>query len=196
MTSNYRCARMASKRKAQVVKAGIVDRIVIVRGVRVILDAEIAELYGVNTGALNQAVRRNASRFPNDFAFRLTKQEVTNLKSQIVISSSGHGGRRRSPPLAFTEQGVAMLSSVLRSEQAIAVNIEIMRAFVELRRFLASNAHLARRLDEMERQYDEQFAVVFKAIRELMDAEAARRARRLHGGVRVKPPIGFRSKDG
>ena len=140
------------------------------------LDRDLAQLYGVPTKAFNQAVQRNRDRFPPDFMFRLSKQEFENLRSQIVtsslksqfaISSSGWGGRRH-PPYAFTEQGVAMLSSVLRSKRAIQVNVEIMRAFVRLRRMLASNEELARKLAAMEKKYDAQFKVVFDAIRELM----------------------------
>ena len=130
------------------------------------LDEDLAELYGVETRVLNQAVSRNADRFPEDFAFRLTAEEVQILKSQIVTSS--WGGRRRSRPRAFTEQGVAMLSSVLRSQQAVRVNIEIMRAFVRLRGLVASHEDLRRRLDELEVKYDKQFAHVFDAMRQLM----------------------------
>ncbi len=120
----------------------------------------------VEVGALNQAVRRNRDRFPSDFLFQLTSVEWANLKSQIVISSS-HGGRRHRP-YAFTEQGVAMLSSVLRTSRAAAVSVAIMRAFVELRRMLDSNAILARKLEALERRYDGQFKAVFEAIRQLM----------------------------
>ena len=129
------------------------------------LDADLAALYGVDTKVFVQAVRRNVDRFPADFMFQLTKQEFDNLRSQIVTSS---WGGRRYPPYAFTEQGVAMLSSVLRSKRAIRVNVEIMRAFVQLRRMLASHADLARKLSALEKKYDEQFKVVFDAIRELM----------------------------
>jgi len=149
--------------------------ILLIRAEKVILDATIASLYGVTVGQLNQAVKRNRDRFPPDFMFQLTKEELknlraqgaANLKSQSVISSSGWGGRRIRPH-AFTEQGVAMLSSVLRSGRAIRVNIQVMRAFVRLRRMLASHADLARKLDALERKYDAQFRVVFDAIRELM----------------------------
>jgi hypothetical protein len=120
----------------------------------------------VEPRALVQAVKRNKSRFPSDFMFQLTYQEVANLKSQIVISS--WGGHRRSTPYAFTEQGVAMLSTVLNSERAIQVNIEIMRAFVQLREMIASHKDLAKRLDELEKKYDMQFKSVFDAIRQLM----------------------------
>jgi hypothetical protein len=141
--------------------------ILFLRGEKVMLDTHLAELYGVTVGRLNEAVRRNRSRFPIDFMFPLTAAEWSDLKSQFAISSSGWGGRR-SLPLAFTEHGVAMLSSVLNSERAIRVNIEIVRAFVRLRGLLAANAQLARRLDELERKYDAQFKAVFDAIRQLM----------------------------
>jgi hypothetical protein len=137
-----------------------------VRGHRVMLDADLAALYDVETGALVRAVKRNAYRFPEDFMFQLTPQEFDNLRCQFGISSSWGG--RRHPPYAFTEQGVAMLSSVLRSKRAVQVNVEIMRAFVRLRRILAENAGLARRLDELEKKYDVQFKVVFDTIRQLM----------------------------
>lgn len=135
------------------------------RGHRVLLDFDLAELYGVETKVLNQAVRRNLRRFPSDFMFQLTVDEFANLRSQIVTSS--WGGIRR-PPYAFTEQGVAMLSSVLRSERAIRVNVEIMRAFVRLRSMALEHKDLSRRLDALEAKYDGQFRVVFEAIRELM----------------------------
>jgi ORF6N domain len=131
------------------------------------LDADLAELYGVETRALLQAVSRNQKRFPEDFMFQMSKEEYELLRSQIVISKKGRGGRRYLP-YVFTEQRVAMLSSVLRSERAVQVNIEIMRAFVRLRRMIASNEDLARKLAALEKKYDSQFRVVFEAIRELM----------------------------
>jgi hypothetical protein len=140
--------------------------IILVRDERVILDAAIAALYGVSVRSLNQAVRRNLERFPADFMFQLTGEEEEFLRSQTVISSS-HGGRRYRP-YAFTEQGVAMLSGVLRSPRAIQVNVEIMRAFVRLRRLAGTHTELARKLDELERRYDGQFRVVFDALRALM----------------------------
>ena len=152
--------------------------ILVVRRERVMLDSDLARLYGVATGALNQAVKRNASRFPADFAFRLTPQEASGLKSQTVTSNE-RGGRRRSQPLAFTEQGVAMLSSVLHSPRAVAVNIEIMRVFVRLRRLAISRVDLARRLDELEARYDTQFKAVFDAIRALMQPSPTARERRI-----------------
>ncbi len=142
------------------------DSIRLIRSTRVMVDADLAALYGVETRALTQAVRRNADRFPDDFMFQLTDEEFEALKSQTVISSQWGG--RRTRPYVFTEQGVAMLSSVLRSDRAVQVNIEIMRAFVRLRRILASNAELERRLDELEDRYDQQFRAVFDTIRELM----------------------------
>ncbi|MCC7365374.1 MAG: ORF6N domain-containing protein [Dehalococcoidia bacterium] len=152
----------------------------VVRGQRVMLDRDLAALYGVETRSLNRAVRRNLDRFPGDFMFQLTADEVEDLRSQIGISS-GHGGRRYLP-FVFTEQGVAMLSSVLSSPRAIQVNIEIMRAFVRLRAMAASHAALARKLDELENRYDRQFASVFDAIRKLMTpppVAAPRRKRRI-----------------
>jgi hypothetical protein len=146
----------------------IEQRILLIRGQKVLLDADLAALYDVETRSLLQAVKRNAERFPQDFSFQLTNQEFNNLRSQIVTSSSGAWGGRRTAPYAFTEQGVAMLSSVLRSPRAIAVNIEIMRAFVRLRAALASNKELARKLAALETKYDAQFKIVFEAIRQLM----------------------------
>ncbi len=164
-------------------------RILLIRGQKVMLDADLAELYGVETKALNRAVRRNLSRFPQDFMFQLTAKEfeglrfhfgTSSLRSQFVTSNP-RGGRRYLP-LAFTKQGVAMLSSVLHSERAVQVNIAIMRAFVKLRQMLASHRHLARRLEEMEKKYDARFRVVFDAIRELMKPPG-----------KAKRGIGFRS---
>ncbi|MEW6545183.1 MAG: ORF6N domain-containing protein [Nitrospirota bacterium] len=155
-------------RRASIVPVERIEgRIFRLRGHKVMLSVHLAELYGVEPRALVQAVKRNLERFPSDFMFQLNASEFANLKSQIVISS--WGGLRRARPYAFTEQGVAMLSSVLRSPRAIRVNIEIMRAFVRLRRILASHRELARRLDELERRYDAQFKGVFDAIRELME---------------------------
>jgi len=160
----------------RLVSVALIERgILIVRGHRVMLDEYLASLYGVEVKVLNQAVKRNVERFPADFMFQLTAEEAQNLRSQTVTSSSWGG--RRYLPLAFTEQGVAMLSSVLRSERAVRVNIEIMRAFVRLRQVLQSNAALAQKLAALERKYDAQFKVVFDAIRELMEppAKAQRR---------------------
>lgn len=150
--------------------------ILMLRGHKVMLDADLAALYGVQTRELVQAVKRNIERFPPDFMFRLRGGEFEILRSQSVISRSGHGGRHTAP-YAFTEQGVAMLSSVLRSPRAVQVNIAIMRAFVRLRQMLQSNAELAKKLDALETKYDARFTVVFQAIRELMTPPTASRKR-------------------
>lgn len=136
-----------------------------VRGHNVIMDKDLAALYGVTTFNLNKAVTRNIERFPDDFMFRLTRQEFNDLKFHLGISS--WGGTRKLPR-AFTEQGVAMLSGVLRSPRAVQVNIQIMRTFVKLRRMLSAHKELEKRLDALERKYDKQFRVVFEAIRQLM----------------------------
>jgi hypothetical protein len=146
----------------------IESRIYLIRGEKVLLDEDLAELYEVETKVLVQAVKRNLERFPEDFMFQLSPEEFENLRSQIVTSS---WGGRRTPPYAFTEQGVAMLSGLLRSERAVLVNIEIMRAFVRLRRMLSDNAVLSRKLTALERKYDEQFKAVFDAIRALMKVD-------------------------
>ena len=160
---------MGKKRQVALIPPERIERsILLVRGQRVLLDMDLAVLYGVDTKVLNQAVRRNLTRFPADFMFQLSKAELENWRSQFVTSNPGAKMGLRRPPYAFTEQGVAMLSSVLRSEQAVAVNIEIMRAFVRLRELLATHAELARQLNELEKKYDKQFAVVFGAIRQLM----------------------------
>jgi hypothetical protein len=154
----------------------------------VLLDSDLAELYGVRVSALNQAVKRNASRFPEDFFFRLNAHEADALKSQSVTSNPARGGRRRSTPAAFTEQGVAMLSSVLRSPRAVQVNIEIMRTFVRLRRLLATNEELRRKIHELERDTDDRFRVIFDAMRELMGDGAEPES------SPKKPRIGFRAE--
>ena len=151
-------------------------RILLIRGQKVMLDADLAKLYGVESRTLIQAVERNRERFPDDFMFQLSRIEFDALRSQTVISKKGRGGRRYLP-YVFTEQGVAMLSSVLRSKRAVQVNVEIMRAFVRLRQMIASHKDLARRFDELERKYDAQFRVVFDAIRELMAPIAPPRRR-------------------
>src|SRR5215469_4158509 len=155
----------------------IEQKIYLIRRHKVMLDADLAELYGVTTGNLNLAVRRNQRRFPEDFMFQLSREEAQSLLLQNA-RAKGRGGRR-TPPYAFTEQGVAMLSSVLNSERAIEVNIAIMRAFVRLRVMLATHADLARRLNELEQKYDEQFRVVFEAIHELITPEPVPPARRI-----------------
>lgn len=143
----------------------IEKKILLIRGHKVMLDSDLAVLYGVTTKRLNEQVRRNLRRFPLDFMFQLTSDEAESLRSQFATSKRGG---RRYLPYVFTEQGVAMLSSVLNSERAIEVNILIMRAFVKLREMLATHKDLAKKLEEMEKKYDEQFKVVFEAIYELM----------------------------
>ena len=150
-----------------------------IRGEKVLLDADLAELYGVATKVLNQAVKRNLDRFPVDFMFQLTLEEWERMRSQIVTSSRR---KHTAVPYAFTEQGIAMLSSVLRSQRAVEVNIAIMRTFVQLRRLMDSNRDLARRIEAMETRYDEQFSQVFEAIKQLIAEDKTRKA---------KPPIGF-----
>ena len=158
-------------------------QILMIRGYKVLLDSELASLYGVPTKRLNEQVRRNQGRFPPDFMFQLSSQEATDLRSQIATSNPGRGGRR-SLPLVFTEQGVAMLSSVLHSERAVQVNIGIMRAFVQLRSMLANHRDLARKVEDMERRYDRQFGTVLEAIRLMMTPPPPRRR-----------PIGFQREE-
>ena len=154
----------------------------LIRGDKVILDQDLAELYGVDVKRLNEQVKRNINRFPADFMFQLTNQEFKDLKFQS--GTSGQWGGRRIPPYAFSEQGVAMLSSVLNSSRAVQVNIEIMRTFVHLRKMLASHTDLAERLEELEQKYDKQFRVVFDAIRQMMKPEKPN-----------KEPIAFKVKE-
>jgi hypothetical protein len=173
---------MSSQKKSgePLVPAEIFERrILLIRGHKVMLDSDLAELYEAPTKALNQATRRNAARFPEDFMFQLTREENESLRSQFVTSKEGRGGRRYLP-YVFTEQGIAMLSTVLNSERAIAVNIAIMRTFVRLRQMLATDKDLAQRLDAMEKKYDQQFKVVFDILKQLMEPPA-----------KPKKPLGF-----
>ncbi|MCA1614317.1 MAG: ORF6N domain-containing protein [Acidobacteria bacterium] len=195
-----------TRRPPAVVDELIERRIHLIRGQKVMLDSDLAELYGVPTKRLNERVKRNLKRFPKDFMIRLTDEEIESLRSQfatsneegetsrsqfaisnvegeslrsqIVTSKTSRGGRRYAP-YAFTEQGVAMLSSVLNSGRAIDVNIAIMRAFVRLREMLATHKDLARKLEEMEKKYDAQFKVVFQAIRQMMEPPAPPPRRRI-----------------
>ena len=165
----------------------------LIRGEKVLLDTHLADLYGVEARALNQSVARNRSRFPDDFMFQLTTEEWTVMRSQIVTSSppaagltsqivmSNARGGRRTLPYAFTEQGLAMLSSVLRSQRAVEVNIAIMRTFVQLRRLMDSNRDLRLRIEAMETRYDEQFSQVFDAIKQLISEGKTRKAKRSIG---------------
>jgi hypothetical protein len=163
----------------------ITQAILLFRGHKVMLDTDLADLYGVQIKVFNQAVKRNIERFPADFMFQLTIDETARLRSQTVTLKTGRGRHRKYLPYAFTEQGVAMLSSVLRSDRAINVNIEIVRAFVRLRQMLASHAELARKLAALEKKYDAQFKVVFDAIRELMTPPESKKVK----------PIGFVSQE-
>ena len=171
-------AEVLTARQATVAYKAIVSKVAHVRNARVLIAQDLAELYGVEPRSLMQAVKRNIGRFPADFMFQLTDQEFANLKSQFVISS--WGGIRHAP-YAFSEQGVAMLSSVLHSDRAIAVNIEIMRAFVRMRAMVESHAELMKQVESLEQKYDHQFKLVFKAIYELMG----------HQGEKSKRRIGF-----
>jgi phage regulator Rha-like protein len=154
----------------------IESRIFLIRGHRVMLDADLASLYEVPTKVLIQAVKRNVARFPSDFMYQLTDKEFTDLRSQIVTSNRGG---RRYLPYAFTEQGVAMLSSVLNSERAIQVNVQIIRAFTRLREMLLTHAELRQKIEEMEKKYDQQFQVVFEAIRQLLESPEAKPKKRI-----------------
>ena len=157
---------MTKKSKTSIVPIERIERaILLIRDQKVMLDADLAELYGVQTRTLIQAVKRHIARFPEDFMFQLSKEEFDFLRSQSVISS--WGGRRHAP-YAFTEHGIAMLSSVLSSEKAVQVNIEIVRSFIRLRKLLISNGELAEKVAELENRYDSQFKVIFDAIRQLM----------------------------
>jgi hypothetical protein len=169
---------MGATPSSPVLAERIENRIFLLRGEKVMFDFHLAELYGVETKALKRAVLRNSERFPDDFMFKLDREELTNLRYQFGTSSSGHGGLRYHP-LAFTEQGVAMLSSVLGSPRAVQVNIAIVRAFVKLRQLLSTHVELARKLAALERKYDEQFKVVFDAIRALMSDDVLPHGRQI-----------------
>ncbi|MEI6511345.1 MAG: ORF6N domain-containing protein [Candidatus Uhrbacteria bacterium] len=160
----------------------IEGKIFLLRGQKVMIDRDLAQLYGVSTMVLNQAVKRNRERFPTDFLFQLTKQEMEHWKSQVSVTVSDRMGLRK-PFVVFTELGVAMLSSVLRSPRAIAVNIQIMRTFSRLREMLAENDDLRRKVEALEKQYDENFKIVFDAIRNMISDDAA-----------GKSEIGFRAE--
>ena len=162
--------------------ARIEKAILVIRGHKVMLDSDLAELYEVPIKRLNEQVRRNLRRFPDDFMFQLTSEEATALRSQFATLKAGRGQHRKFLSYAFTEQGVAMLSTVLNSDRAIEVNIAIMRAFVRLREIMSTHKDLARKLDDLERKlgdHDEKFAVVFEAIRQLMIPPAAPARRRI-----------------
>lgn len=168
--------------KSLIPREQIESKIFLIRGYRVMLDRDLSELYGVKTKYLKRQVRRNIDRFPEDFMFQLSPQEFKNWRRQNVTSNSDKMGLRYRP-YAFTQEGVAMLSSVLNSERAIMVNIQIMRAFAQLRRMLLTNRDLKRKIEEMERKYDKQFAIVFQAIKQLLEPLPAKE----------KKIIGFRT---
>jgi phage regulator Rha-like protein len=174
---------MASQ-NAIVPTALISQKIFFVRGTRVLLDADLARLYGVATKNLNKAVKRNATRFPADFMFRVSPKELHSLGFQSGTSKSGRGGRRYAP-YAFTEQGVAMLSSVLRSARAVQVNVAIMRTFVRLREMLATHEELRQKINAMEKRYDARFQAVFDTIRRMLETP-----------IPAKKPIGFHARLG
>ena len=155
------------KPKSVIPMERIEKSILLIRGQKVMLDRDLADLYGVETRVLKQAVRRNITRFPSDFMFELTKEEFENWRSQFVISNRDKMGLRYRP-MAFIEQGVAMISSVLNSKRAIEVNILIMPAFVRIREMVSSHKDLLRKVEEMEKKYDHQFQMVFEAIKQLM----------------------------
>ncbi len=158
--------------------------IYLLRGKKIMFDRDLAVLYGVDTRTLNQAVKRNNERFPDDFMFKLTKDEVVNWRSQFVISKNERQGIRYAP-YAFTEQGIAMLSSVLNSKRAIAVNIQIIRTFIKLREILKENSTLRKRIDALENKYDQHFRIIFEAIRKLLEEDEEPKRR----------PIGFKTNN-
>lgn len=167
---------------AMVPGALISQKIFFVRGARIMLDADLARLYGVATKNLNKAVRRNAGRFPSDFMFQLSSKEMQILRFQTGTSKRGPGGRRYAP-YAFTEQGIAMLSSVLRSSRAVQVNVAIMRTFVRLREMLTTHEELRRKIDAMEKRYDARFQAVFDTIRQMLETP-----------IPAKKTIGFHAR--
>ena len=173
---------MAKERALIIPIERIQQSIYLIRKQKVMLDKDLAVLYGLETKVLIQAVKRNIDRFPSDFMFQLNDDEAQILRSQFVTSKKGSGGRRYNP-YAFTEQGVAMLSSVLRSKRAVEVNIAIMRTFVKLREILADNALLRRKIESMERKYDERFEQIFTVLQYMVEIE-----------TKPKQPFGFRSR--
>jgi len=169
--------KTAKKSAVTVPLERIEQKILLIREQKVMLDSDLADLYGVQVGVLNQAVKRNLNRFPTDFMFQLTDVEWECLRSQFVILNKGRGRHRKYMPYVFTEHGILMLSSVLRSDRAVEVNIQIMRTFVRLRNMLSSHANLAKKLTELEGKYDENFRVVFDALRQLMSPPETKKRR-------------------
>lgn len=172
--------RITQKVLATIPNERIISKIFLIRGIKIMIDRDLAELYGVTTRVFNQAVRRNLKRFPNDFMFQLDNKEFVSLRSQFVISRRGG---RRYLPYVFTEQGVAMLPSVLNSERAIRVNIQIVRTFVKLRELLATNEKLRQKIEKMEMKYDKQLKAVFDALKYLVTEE-----------IKPKKQMGFKYK--
>jgi len=164
---------------SQILTARIEKKIYLIRDQKVMFDSDLADLYEVSTKAFNQAVSRNKKRFPDDFMFQLNRREYDFFNKHIEAQSNGRGSHRKYLPYVFTEQGVAMLSSVLHSDRAINVNIQIMRTFVQLREMLISNKDLSKKLNTLERKYDNQFKVVFDAIRELMSPSQNKTKRKI-----------------
>jgi hypothetical protein len=173
-----------SRHRLIVASGAIERRIHIIRGEKVVLDSDLAVLYDIQPKRLNEQVKRNRRRFPGDFMFRLTPKEARALRSQIATLDGGRGRHRKYAPYAFTEHGVVMLASVLNSEVAVRVSLQIVRTFVRLRAVIAAHTELARKLDQLERKYDGQFAMVFEAIRGLMNPDV----------VKPKRAIGFRTR--
>lgn len=161
----------------------IVNKIYLFRGVKVMLDSDLAELYGIEIRVLNQAVKRNIDRFPADFMFQLTKDEYESLRSQIVILETGRGQHRKFMPFVFSEHGILMLSNVLNSKRAISVSIQIIRTFAKLRQMLSTHEELKKKIESMEKKYDSQFRMVFDAIKDLITEE-----------LKPKRKIGFERK--
>jgi ORF6N domain-containing protein len=175
---------VTSSHRLQVVQGSIERRIHIIRGEKVVLDTDLAVLYGIQPKRLNEQVKRNRRRFPCDFMFRLTAKETRALRSQVATLDRGRGRHRKYAPYAFTAHGVVMLASVLNSDVAIRVSLQIVRAFVRLRGAIAAHTELARKLEQLERKYDGQFSVVFEAIRQLMAPRSSK----------PKRAIGFRTR--
>jgi hypothetical protein len=175
---------MTSRRTLQLAPSAIEQRIHVIRGEKVVLDSDLAILYRVQAKRLNEQVKRNRRRFPRDFMFKLTKSETNALRSQIATLKNGRGHHRKYAPYAFTEHGVVMLASVLNSDVAVRASLQIVRAFVRLRAVLSTHVALARKLEQLERNYDGKFAVVFEAIRQLMRPSLSK----------AKRPIGFQPR--
>lgn len=170
MAAKERRQERRPESESLVPQESIEGRILVLRGKRIMLDRDLAEIYGVTTGRLNEQVKRNRGRFPEDFMFQLNKEEFDVLRSQIAIFKMGRGQHRKYLPFAFTEHGAVMLASILNSPVAVSASIQVVRAFVQLREMLSEHANLRRKIADMERKYDSQFRVVFDAIRQLLES--------------------------